>query len=101
MVPEFESVAFSLKPGVVSPIIDTKFGFHILQLIERRGDQINVRHILLQPKSDDADLVKSVNLLDSIRLKIVSGNLTFEEAAEKFSDDEDTRNNGGLLITMR
>src|SRR6185369_15718530 len=77
---------------------ETKFGYHILQLIERRGDQIDIRHILLQPKVSDNDLVKAFNFLDSLKKKIDDGSISFEEAAEKFSNDEDTHNNGGLLI---
>ena len=99
MVPEFEAAAFSLKtPGEMSPIVFSKFGGHLIQLVERRGNQINVRHILLQAKVKDEDKVKMMNQLDSIRNLIVNKSMTFEEAAEKFSDDEATRNNGGLMI---
>ncbi|MFM7217700.1 MAG: peptidylprolyl isomerase [Bacteroidota bacterium] len=98
MVPEFEAAAFNLKPGEMSMIIETKYGFHLLQLIERRGNQINVRHILLQPKISDADLYKCVNYLDSLKQVIESGRITFEEAAQKYSDDDETKNSGGMMV---
>ncbi len=98
MVPEFEAAAFSLKPGEMSMVIETKYGFHLIQMIDRRGNQVNVRHILLQPRVNDADLYKCVNYLDSLRSAIEAGKISFEEAAQQYSDDEDTKNNGGLLI---
>jgi len=98
MVPEFEAAGFKLKPGEISPIIETKYGFHIIQLIERRGNQINVRHILLQPKISQEETDKAIHTLDSIAKLIRSGSMTFDEAAEKFSDDEETRYNSGTLV---
>ena len=85
MVPEFETAAFNLKTGDVSPVIETKFGFHLLQLIERRGEQINIRHILLQPKTNEEGIIKSINTLDSLQQQIHAGTIKFEEAAEPIS----------------
>ena len=96
-VPEFETAAFELKKNDVSPIIETKFGYHILQLIERQGDYINVRHILIQPKVSTADLIKAKNYLDSVKTWIDKKKITFEEAATLFSDDPG-KNNGGLIV---
>jgi peptidyl-prolyl cis-trans isomerase SurA len=98
MYPEFEGAAFNLKePGEISDIIKTEAGYHILQLIERRGDYINVRHILIQPKVSPEDLDKARMKLDSVRVLIKNHSLTFDEAALKFSDDP-SKINGGLLI---
>jgi len=97
LYPEFEATAFGLRPGEISEIIETQAGFHIIQMIERRGEQINVRHILMQPKISPLQLSKARNKLDSIRRLITSEELTFAEAAIKFSDDPG-KVNGGVMI---
>ena len=97
LYPEFEAVAFKLKEGEISSVVETEAGYHIIQLIERKGDYVNVRHILLVPKVSPADLMIARNELDSVANLIRSDSMTFEEAVDKFSDSED-KNNGGLLI---
>lgn len=98
--PEYAAVAFNLSdPKRVSKIVETEFGFHIIQLIEKRGDRINTRHILLRPKVNDKDLTDAVNRLDSIRTDIVENEkFTFEEAVQYLSQDKDTRNNRGVMV---
>ncbi len=97
LYPEFEAVAFSLKSGEVSPIVKTEKGYHIIQLIERRGEYINVRHILVIPKPSPIDLAKSKKDLENITALIAMDTLTFEQAAARYSDDP-TKLNGGKLI---
>lgn len=97
LYPEYEAAAFALKKGEISDIIKTKAGYHIIQLIERRGEQINTRHILLMPKISDQEKNRVTKLLDSVAVLIRDKKLTFDEAALKFSDDPG-KINGGLLI---
>lgn len=97
LYPEFEAVAFRLKDKEVSEIVETEAGYHILQLIERKGDYVNVRHILIQPKVSAEDLAKAQKILKRIKTKIESDSLTFEEAAKEYSDDPN-KNNGGYMI---
>jgi len=94
---EFEAVAFRLKPGETSDVVETEDGFHIIQMIERKGEYINVRHILLQPKVSLTSMAKAKSLLDSVATLIEQKKMTFADAVIRFSDDE-SRNNGGLII---
>jgi peptidyl-prolyl cis-trans isomerase SurA len=101
LVPEFEAVAFRLRKGDVSEIVETKFGFHIMQLIERRGEQINVRHILLKPTFGQKEINETFARADSIRKLIVNDSLSFADAAQKYSDDHNSRYNGGNVINPK
>ncbi|HXC04484.1 MAG TPA: peptidylprolyl isomerase [Bacteroidia bacterium] len=97
-VPEFEAVAFKLKPGEYSEVFESDYGFHFVQLVERRGDEIDVKHILVAVPSAPADLLVAKARLDSVRNKIVNDTLKFCDAAARFSDDKDTRNACGLIV---
>ncbi len=99
LVPEFANVAFSLTdPTKVSRIVETEYGFHIIQLIEKRGDRVNCRHILLKPKVSAKERNEAMIRLDSIADVIRNGKMTFKQAASYYSYDKDTRNNGGLMF---
>lgn len=97
--PAFANVAFSLTdPKRVSKIVESEFGYHIIQLIDKRGDKIKVRHILRKPVVSDDAVEKAIARLDSIRTDIVEGKFPFEAGASLISDDKDTRNNNGLMF---
>ena len=97
LYPEFEQVAFDLKPGEISPIVETKAGFHIIRMIERRGDQANVAHILLKPKPSVDSMVRTQHYLDSVATLVRTGGWSFDSAARTFSDDPN-KISGGTLI---
>lgn len=102
LVPEYAAVAFTLTdPKKASQVVETEYGYHIIQLIEKRGDRVNTRHILLRPKVDPEDLEKARVRLDSIRADILDEKFTFEDAAGVLSQDKDTRNNRGLMTNQR
>ena len=102
LVPEFANVAFNLQdPSKISKIVESEFGFHIIQLIEKRGDRINTRHILLKPKVEEKDLEASLLRLDSIAKDIRNAKFSFDEAATFISQDKDTRNNHGLMANPK
>ena len=96
--PAFAAVAFNLTdPKKISKIVESEFGFHIIQLVEKRGDKVNVRHILRKPMVSDEAVEKAITRLDSIADNIREGQFSFEEVASLLSDDKDTRNNKGLM----
>ena len=96
--PAFSVVAFNLTdPKKISKIVESEFGFHIIQLIDKRGDKVKVRHILRKPRVSDESISQALARLDSIRTDINAGKFTFEDGASVISDDKDTRNNYGLM----
>ncbi len=97
LVPAYEAEAFRLKPGELSTIVESEFGLHLIQLIERRGDEFNSRHILLRPTSSEVDIEESKQYLDSLRNVILNGKLSFEKAAKEYSYDKPTAMNGGFF----
>ncbi len=97
-VPEFSAVAFNLVPNEISKVVKTDYGYHIIQLIEKKGERINCRHILLKPRVSSVERKNAMYRLDTIRQKIVDNKVTFKQACWMYSDDENTRMNGGVMI---
>ncbi len=99
LVPEFSRVMFSIEPGVISDVVETEYGFHIIQLLEKRGQEANARHILVKPKMKPSDLLNAKTMLDSVYAALSSSDtMEFEEFATTLSDDENTKSNGGIMI---
>jgi peptidyl-prolyl cis-trans isomerase SurA len=102
LVPEFSAEAFNLRGKEISRIVESPFGYHIIQLIARRGEMINVRHILMIPKPSQDNFLKAQRLLDSLRIEIAEKkSISFEDAALRFSDDSESKNNGGIMFNPR
>jgi len=97
MAPEYEAASLKLKPGEISKPFETQFGIHIAQLIERRGNEYNTRHILLQPKPSEADIQRTVDYLDSLKTKIEMDSISFTKAAKEYSEDQLTSGRGGFF----
>lgn len=97
----YADAAWALKPGQVSKIIESSFGYHIIQMIERRGDRANTRHILMNPKVDANARQKAIYKLDSLKAVIEADSISFDWAAKRYSEDRQTSVNGGLLVNPR
>ncbi|MEP0366659.1 MAG: peptidylprolyl isomerase [Cyclobacteriaceae bacterium] len=98
LAPEFEATAMTLKPGELSEPVETQFGFHLIELQEKRGNTFRSRHILISPKPSQSDIAKAENYLDSLRTAIVNDSITFQKAAKEYSDDKATSSSGGFFL---
>ncbi|GAB2951056.1 peptidylprolyl isomerase [Hymenobacter coalescens] len=101
LVPEYEAAALRLQPGGLSPIVKSQFGYHLIQLIEKKGDSYNTRHILMKPAAGGADVDLATNELNRLRTRILADSLTFAKAAKDNSEDKESSGNGGLLQNRR
>lgn len=98
LVPEFAAVAFKVKAGEVSRIVETEYGYHIIELIEKKGEKVNVRHILMAPKISKDNVMKGKLRIDSVMMMLAKDTLSFAEIALRYSDDQNSKNNGGLFF---
>jgi len=98
MVPEYEAAALKLEPKQLSEIVESAFGYHLIQLIEKKGNEYNSRHILIKPEAGEEDMQGTFQKLDSIRNALIGDSIKFEDAARKFSEDKETSQNGGFFV---
>ena len=97
--PTFLAAAFKLKEGQISPVIHSKFGLHIIQMVSRAGDDAVIRHILIIPSVTNAEIETAKHKLDSVRSKIIAGSLSFNEAVNKYSEDDNTKYSAGRILS--
>jgi peptidyl-prolyl cis-trans isomerase SurA len=97
MVAPFSAAAFKLKDGEISDVVKTQFGYHIIQMVKRQGDQAHLRHILIHPATTSIDIKKAMAKLDSVRAELLTGKLTFATAVGKYSTDEESKRTGGMI----
>lgn len=97
LAPEYEATALGLKPGEISDPVETMFGYHMIQLLERRGNTFNTRHILIRPLPSEDDIKSAERYLDSLRTQIIENKIEFAKAAKEYSEDRTTSDNGGFF----
>jgi len=98
LAPEYEAAALKLKKGEISKPVETDFGFHIIELLDRRGNEFNTRHILIRPSFTKKDMARATDYLDSLRTIILADSMSFESAAKEYSDDINTSSSGGYFL---
>jgi peptidyl-prolyl cis-trans isomerase SurA len=96
-VPEFSAAAFRLQNGEISPIVKSRFGYHIIQMVSRQGEEVHLRHILIRPERSSADYKAALTKLDSVRALLIAGTIKFPEAVAKYSTDESAKMSGGMV----
>jgi len=97
-VPEWDAMAFTIKPNEISPVFETVYGYFIIQLVERRGEEVDARSLLIAPKVDGSDMLIAKQYLDTVYLRLKADTILFADAAARYSNDDETKYNGGLVL---